>query len=820
MLKNYFTIAWRSMTRQKSYTAINILGLAFGICACTAIYLITSYELSFEKFHPDKERIYRIVGDLEKGNGETMFLNCPIVEPETMHQTIAGFEASAGFHTYGGDISIPDGNKTPKKFDNKIDGSYQSTAILTWPEYFDIFKYEWLSGSPKSLSEPFKVILSEKRARKYFGNIPVADMIGKTVIYDDSIRVNVSGIVKDWDHNTDFGYTDFISVTTATHSYAKSQIPTADWNSLSPHRANAFVKLTKGVTESEINERLTAFLKAHTDSKALRSGMKTTLYLQPLTSIHFTKEFHRGDDGDDFRKPYLPTLYALMGVAIFILVIAIVNFINLSTAQSIQRAKEIGVRKVLGGSKTSITLQFLMETFLLTIFSVFVALLLVNPALYLFRDYIPDGVHFQFFDEANLIYLFLITFVTAILAGFYPARVLASYVPVLSLKGASFQNASSKINLRKALIVFQFTISLVFIIGALVIDRQIHFMDKTDKGFNADAVIIINHWRDKNGQLKVFSESIKHIPGIKKMILEDHAPMGFAQGEENFKASPTDPVGQLVYVNAGDENFIPFYQMKLIAGKNISHSDSLRDLVINETYSKLLGFKTPADAIGKILYRNDRPYPIAGVIADFHQGSFHEAIHPAVIGKIPERERSLAIKLDATEKKQADVKIIAAAMEKEWKKIYPEEPFNYDLLNEAITWLYGQEENTSWLVNAAVAITIFISCMGLFGLGMFTAKRRTKEIGIRKVLGASVTDIATMLSKDFVSLVLIALIVASPIAWYLMHEWLKDFVYRTNISVWVFFISGLAAMIIAVLTISAQAIKAATANPVDALRTE
>jgi putative ABC transport system permease protein len=283
------------------------------------------------------------------------------------------------------------------------------------------------------------------------------------------------------------------------------------------------------------------------------------------------------------------------------------------------------------------------------------------------------------------------------------------------------------------------------------------------------------------------------------MILERHAAMGFAQGEENF---------------------IPFYQMKLIAGRNISHSDSLRDLAINETYSNLLGFKTPADAVGKILYRNDKSYPIAGVIADFHQGSFHEAIHPAVIGKIPERESSLAIKLDATEKKQADVKIIAAAMEKEWKKIYPEEPFNYDLLNEAITWLYGQEENTSWLVNAAVAISIFISCMGLFGLVMFTAKRRIKEIGIRKVLGASVTDIASMLSKDFVSLVLIALIIASPIAWYLMHKWLQDFVYRTNISVWIFAVSGLAGMIIAVLTISTQAIKAAIANPVDALRTE
>jgi putative ABC transport system permease protein len=820
MLKNYFKIAWRNITLRKAYTAINILGLAFGICTCITIYLITSYELSFEKFHPDGEQIYRIVGDMTRSNGESFFLNCPIVEPEAMHQSITGFESSAGFHTYGGNISIPDGNKPPKKFNNQIDGSYQSTAIVTWPQYFDIFKYQWLEGNPRSLNEPFKVVLSENRARKYFGNIPLPDMIGKTVIYDDSLQVHVSGIVKDWNHNTDFGYTDFISVSTATHSYVKNQIPTEDWNSLSPHRANAFVKLAKGVTEAQINQRLADFLEAHASSKNMPQGTKITMYLQPLTAIHFTKEFHRGDDGDDFRKPYLPTLYALMGVALFILVIAIVNFINLSTAQSIQRAKEIGVRKVLGGNKTSIMLQFLTETFVLTMLSVFVAVLLVRPALYLFRNYIPEGVTFQLFNYSNIIFLFAITLITATLAGFYPAKVLASYLPVLSLKGATFQKGTDKLNLRKALIVFQFTISLVFIIGALVIGRQISFMDKSEKGFNSDAVIIINHWRDSGGKLKIFAENIKHIPGIHQTIVQDHAPMGFAQGEEVFKSSITDPAPRPVYFNAGNEDFIRFYQMKILAGKNISHSDSLHDLVINETYSKMLGFKVPQDAVGKILYHNDKPYPIAGVVADFHQGSFHEAIHPAVIGKMPERESSIAIKLDASEKKQADIKVIVSAMEKQWKKIYADEPFNYNFLNEAITWLYGQEQNTSWLINAAMIITIFISCMGLFGLGMFTAQRRTKEIGIRKVLGASVADITTMLSKDFVKLVLIALIIASPIAWYFMNQWLQDFVYRTNISVWVFVFAGLAAIIIAVLTVSFQAIKAAIANPVKSLRTE
>ncbi len=820
MIRNYIKIAWRNITLRKAYTAINILGLTFGICACISIYLITCYELSFEKFHPDGERIYRIVGDLTKSNGETIFLNCPVVDPEAMHQSITGFESSAGFFTYGASISIPEGSKTPKKFDNKIDGSYQSTVIITWPEYFDVFNYRWLEGNARSLNDPFKVVLSEKRARKYFGNIPLAEMIGKTVIYDDSLQVHVSGIVRDWDHNTDFGYTDFISVRTATHSFVKNEIPTDDWNSLSPHRANAFVKLAKGVTESKMNQQLADFLKAHSNSKNIRPGSKVSLYLQPLTAIHFTKEFHRGDDGDDFRKTYLPTLNALMGVALFILVIAIVNFINLSTAQSIQRAREIGVRKVLGSNKTSIMFQFLTETFMVTILSVVVAMFLVRPTLYMFRDYIPEGVRFQIFDYSNIIFLITITLFTAILAGFYPAKVLASYLPLLSLKGAAFQKGSDKISLRKALIVFQFTISLVFIIGALVIGRQISFMDKTDKGFNSDAVIIINHWRDTGGKLKIFGESIKHIPGIRKTIMEDHAPMGFAQGEEAFKSNPADSIPQPVYFNAGNEDFIPFYQMKLLAGRNISHSDSLQDLVINETYSRILGYNDPSEAVGKILYHRGEPYPIVGVMADFHQGSFHEVIHPAVLGRMPERESSIAIKLDASEKKLADVKVIVNAMEKQWRKIYSDEPFNYNFLNEAISWLYGQEQNTSWLINAAMIITIFISCMGLFGLGMFTAQRRTKEIGIRKVLGASVADIATMLSKDFVKLVLIALIIASPIAWYFMDQWLQDFVFRTNISVSVFIIAGMGAILIALITVSIQAMKAAVANPVISLRAE
>jgi ABC-type antimicrobial peptide transport system permease subunit len=820
MLKSYFTIAWRNIAKHKAYTFINVAGLALGICSCIVIYLITSYEFSFDKFHPDKDRIYRIVGNMQRSSGETEFLNTPFGDVAGFKDQIPGFEAKAGFITYGGSISIPNGKEPPKKFDNRIQGSYSSTSIITWPQYFDIFKYKWLAGNPQTLNNPFKVVLSEKRAKEYFGDLPLNELIGKTVVYDDSLKVTVSGIVKDWTRNTDLGYTDFISISTATHSFLKNQIPAEDWTSLQPHNAMAFVKLIKGVTPDQVNSRFAAYIRDHVK---MPTGAKLTMYLQPLNDIHFSAEFRRSDDGDDFRKAYRPTLYVLMGVAIFILLIAAVNFVNLSTAQSIQRAKEIGVRKVLGSNKKKIMLQFLTETFVLTFFAVIVSMLLVDPMLYLFKDYIPEAVTFHPFNASTLIFLLVVTILTTVLAGFYPAKVLAGYLPVLSLKGTAVQTNSEKLNLRKALIVFQFTISLVFIIGAIVMVKQIKFMTSADKGFNTDAIITVNKWRDNNGNLKVLAENIKHIKGVDKVLLQGFPPMGFAQMNSSYIYKGKENINLQPILEIGNEDYIPLYQMKLIAGRNILHSDSLNEIVVNETLTKAIGCKDPHDAVGKMLYSQgsqpDKAFPIVGVVSDFHQGSFHDAIQPAVIGNVPSYH-SIAVKLTASEKNVTAVKAIITQIETQWKKLYPDEPLDYSFLNESIGWLYGQDEKTAWLVNAAMIITIFISCMGLFGLGMFTAQRRTKEIGIRKVLGASVSDIAVMLSKDFLILVLLAFLVASPIAYYFSHQWLKDFVYRTNISFWIFLLAGSAIIVVALLTVSFQAFKAAIANPVTNLRTE
>ena len=825
MLKNYFKIAWRNITRHKAYTTINVLGLALGICTCITIYLITKFDLSFDKFHPDGNRIYRIVGEIQNEKGEKDFLNSVIPEVAAFQNQIPGFEAKAGLIDYGEDVSIPDGDKPPKKFDNRIVGSYNTSTIITWPEYFDIFKYKWLIGNPQTLSKPFKVVLTESRARKYFGNIPLDEMIGKTVIYQDSLQISVSGIIKDWTENTDFGYTDFISISTVTHSFLKQRFNTEDWRSLQPHNSLVMVKLNEGVTSNEVNRRFTAFIKEHV--KFQQPGTKLTMYLQPLSDIHFTKEFRRSDDGDDFRKAYMPTLYSLMGVAVFILLIASVNFINLSTAQSIQRAKGIGVRKVLGGNRKNITFQFLAETFVLTVLAAVIAVILVNQVLALFKDYIPEGIEFHIFKPSTLIFLISVIIITTFFAGFYPARVLASYLPFLSLKGATPQTGAEKINLRKALIVFQFTISMLFIITAIIMGKQMNYMKSADKGFNSDAIITVDKWRDRDDKLKILAENVRHIRGVDKVLWQGSNPMGFAKTTNTFKFKGKDEITISPLIEEGDENYISFYKMKLIAGRDMIPGDSLHELIINKTMARAIGFMNPADAVGKQLFNafnttsnGPNGYPIVGVVADFHQGSLHDAIEPAVITNMKIFRYSIAIKLLGEEKNTKDVKTVLAAVEKEWKKIFPDETFNYHFMNESIGFLYAQEEKIAWLVYAAMGLTIFISCMGLFGLGMFTAERRTKEIGIRKVLGASVANIATMLSKDFVLLILLSIVIASPIALYFMKQWLQDYAYRTNISWWIFLVAGLSAISIGLITVSFHAIKAAVANPVKSLRTE
>lgn len=819
MLRHYLQNAWRSIRHHKLYTAINILGLSIGLCACIVIYLIARYDLGFDRFHPDSDRIYRIVGDVQLKDGNSVFLNSPFREIAGIEHAIPGWEKQVGFHTFGPGVTIPAGGGRPATdFSGNQEGSHASAAILTGPEFFDLFPHPWLIGSPSVLSEPNRVVLSENAARKYFGGLPLDQMIGKMVIYADSLPVTVAGIVKDWTGLTDLGYTSFISISTAPNSWLKAQFPTADWASLRPHQSQAFVKLAPGVRPEQVNVALADFVR-RTKITFGPGDSKLRLYLQPLRAMHYTPDFHPSDSGDDFRKAYLPLLYALIGVAVFILGLAIINFINLSTAQSLQRIKEVGIRKVMGSSRRGLIAQFLIETLLVTSLAVILSVVLVRPAIALFHKYIPEGVHFSL-NAGMLTFLLSILLFTTVAAGYYPARLLSAYLPVLSLKGDVDRTGTGGTRIRKVLITFQFTISLIFIIGSLVIGRQIQYMRNADKGFTTDAILTLNAWGSKPGQMPVLARNIRQIAGVKDVILQGSAPMGFAHNGMSLLYKGKEMKNMPVMGQYGDAGLIPFYGMKLLAGRNIRSGDSIREMVINETYAKALGFNTAGDAVGQLLFRDTLAYMITGVVTDFHQESFHETIKPEVIWHFPRAEQSIGIKIATLGKQGTEANAIIASIGTEWKKVFPKRPFSYSFLNESITWLYQQETNTAFLMQSAMILTIIISCLGLFGLALFTARRREREIGIRKVLGATVSHVVLLLSRDFLVLVLLALVIAAPIAWYFADAWLRDFAYRVTLDAWVLLEAGVVAVALALLTVGVLAVRAARENPVAVLRRE
>ncbi len=810
MLYNYLKISLRNIFRNKTYTAVNVLGLSLGICACIAIYTVTSYELSFDRFHPGKERIYRVMGDVTETSGDKLhFAKVPFALLNTGRGALSGLEAIAGIIPYRAKINIPEGSK---QFESVISGTNYITTVIAEPQYFNIFKYDWLAGNASTaLEDPYTVVLTENRARQYFGTGPLDKMIGRQVMYDDSLKVNVSGIIKDWDKNTDLAFTDFISVSTLQSSFLKNNISQSSWGQ-GDMSTWTFAKLDAGTTASQVNKQMAELVKIHADHQ-----VKLALWLEPMSAIHFNSDVIE----NTIRTAHLPTLYSLMGIALFILILGIINFINLSTAQSIQRAKEVGVRKVLGSNRRSLVFQFLTESFLMVLFSVLLAIVLVRPALIGFRSFIPNGVSFHLFEMSTILFLILVIVFTTLFAGLYPAKILSSYPPAINLKGSATERGSEKWLFRKSLIVFQFAVSLVFIIGSMVIGKQLSYTREKDLGFNADAIITIETSRgDSLSKIGLLAQKIREIPGINKVALQWLSPMTENSRGMKLKFKSSDLKDFGVTQVDGNEDYIPLYQIKLLAGRNLRKSDSVNELVINEKLSVLMGNKSPEDAIGKTLYWNYKPYPVVGVAADFHTKSLHDPITPLCIINRPDRESSLAIKLASKGSGAAVIKSTLSQIEKAWKEIYPSKDFKYRFYDQSLALLYEKDQQTATLVNTSMAISIFISCMGLFGLALFTVKKRAKEISIRKILGASVSNIATMLSWDFIVLIIIALLIASPVAWYFMNQWLQGFAYRIDMSAWIFIFAGLTTILIALVTVSFQSIKAAIANPVKSLRSE
>jgi len=813
MVKKQLLFALRRLGRHKLNTTINVLGLTLGVLACLVIYLFVSFEFSYDKFHPGGDRIYRLVRVLYNAAGEAgpgAGLTPPLATDLRREST--GFSAVASVYCLDSRVVVPNGNKT-STFAEIRPGEPQHMAFVE-PSYFDLFPRKWIAGNPATaLNNPFSVVLTQREAQRYFGGNGPQQWMGRTLIYHDSLTMSVTGIVEDWTHNSDLPFTDLLSYTTIGSSFLQKDMN--GWN-MWENVANAYVRLAPGVTRAQAERQFPAFFARHSQ---LPKELKGELHLQPLGDVHFDAAYH-----DNYgRRAHKPTLYALIGIALFILLIASINFINLSTAQAVQRSREVGVRKVLGSSRLGLTTQFLIETALIVAAAMTLALLLANPVIRALHGFIPEGVSLNLANPVTLGFIALTAILTCLIAGWYPARVLSAFLPVISLRGQGSPQLNSRSYLRKGLIVFQFTVSLLFIIGTLIVGRQIHFVLNNDLGFNKDAILTVDvPWESTRNQRELFTTEVARLSGVRLASLATESPE--AEGHNGtfleYKGAAD------VKIDAGcdlmDTNYLSLYGFHLVAGRNLFPADSAGAYIINETAAKALGFHQPADALGKLLTCGwgGLTGPVVGIVKDFHAESYRSAIKPFFY--IPNKGRGglVSLKLTAATRTADAAKTLIGRVEHSFKAIFPNTNFNAAFFDESIAKLYEREQKTAQIMNLAMAIAIFISCMGLFGLAAYTASQRTREIGIRKVLGASVPHLVSLLSRDFVVLVLLSTGIAVPIAGWVMHKWLEDFAYRTSVPWYIYAVAGTGAVAIALITVSFQAVRAATANPVEALRSE
>jgi putative ABC transport system permease protein len=816
MLKNYWFIAIRKLWKHKVHSVINILGLTIGVASCLIIFLITHFELSYDRFHPGGDRIYRLFGEMTQNNqnGRGPHFSLPMPQPYTLRKEVKGFEAVSGFSTFWSKVVIPGKSRgtQKKEFDFPPDGA-SSPIIITDAEYFQIFRYKWLAGNPAtSLSDPYRVVLSAAEVNHYFGPITPEEAIGRLVIYNDSLSTYVSGVVQDWGRNTDFGFRDFISYPTAQQGFQGQGYPSDNGKEFS--FSQVFVLLDKGSRVTQVEGQFPAIIKKYF---SLPPGQSGTLGLQPLSDIHFNEAYH-----DSYsRKADLPTLYGLMGIAVFILLLAVINFVNLSTAQSLQRTKEVGIRKVLGSRRKDIAWQFLGETFLLTLLAVILSLLITPAVIALLHDYTPPGLTLEL-SIPTLLFLLGITIGTSLLSGWYPAKVISALLPVLSLKGQATRDLLPNRYLHRILIVFQFSISLVFIIGTVIVARQLHYVLNKDLGFDKDAIVSFRAMGSTQRR-EVLAQQLRALPGVSIVSCNQQTPQTEFTATTGFTwHGPKDQSVQFVNIQEGDTDYLRLFGIRLLAGRNLFANDSVNEYLVNETMVRALGFRRPQDALGQLVEPgfskgHSSLGTIVGVVRDFHSGSMHAPIPPLFID-YDRNGQEISIRLAPSARQPETIASVLKQVEKIWRATYPNEKFSYSFLDESIANLYQQEQRLSGLMRLAMIIAISISCMGLLGLVTFTAEQRQKEIGIRKVLGASVAGIFRMLTLDFLWPVTLAFVIATPIAWYFMQGWLQDFVYRTTVPWWIFGICGLAAIVIALVTVSVQALKASVINPIKSLR--
>ncbi len=822
MFRSYFITAVRNFRRNKLFSLINILGLAIGISASMVIFLLVQYDFGFDKFEPDGNRVYRIVSDMKFPDSDFKNPGVPLPLITFSKKELTGVEMFVPASTPNGDITVSIGTAG-----KPVEYKKQSHVVYADNQLLHLLACKWIAGSKEnSLSQPFTTVLTESRAKTYFPDNDVSKVIGKTIVYNDTIKSTVTGVVQDIDELTDFTFKEFISYSTIENTGLKDNLGWGQWGSVNSNN-QFFIKLNKGIQATAMTKQIQQLF----DKNQKDAYLKNIFSLQPLSDIHFNSDYGAFDE----RQANRNALYGLLVVAAILLLLGCINFINLTTAQAVQRAKEIGIRKTMGSSKGQLIIQFLSETFLLTMMASLLSVVLVPFIIKTFSGFIPPAIHTGMLANIQVVlFILILIIVVSVLSGFYPAWVLSKYNPVQVLKNQVTTGSSTrKAWLRKSLTVTQFIFAQAFIMGTLVVGQQIKYALTKDNGFKKEGIFVVDTpfdftiFSNKDAGAKsmrtrdVLLQKLRTLPGIDKICFGGSSPASNNTSAQTMKFNNgKKDIETTVQVKYADEDYFKLYHLQLVAGKYPEKSDTaLKSYLVNESYARFIGFKNPADAVGKMINHNNKGVPIIGVMKDFNASSVHIPIKPLVYYSQYLVETNLHIALKP-ELSAGMWQQTIAQVQKAYKEIYPESDFNYAFFDDTIKKFYESEMNMSTLLSWATGLAIVISCLGLFGLVIYTTNLRTKEIGVRKVLGASIPQILSLISKDFLKLVLFAFIIAVPIAWWVMHKWLENFAYHISLGVGLFILAGLGMMLIALITLSFQTMKAANANPVKSLRTE
>jgi putative ABC transport system permease protein len=808
MYKNYIKVAFRNLWKSKGFSAINIAGLAIGLATCLLIILYVLDELSFDRFHKKADRIYRVDGDIQFGGNHFILAVAPDPMGPTLKKDYPQVEQYVRFRDVGG-IIVKKGNENVQ----------EDRAIYADSTIFDVFTLPMVDGDPiTALKEPHSIVISETMARKYFNETHVA---GKSLLVNNKDNYKITGVIKDLPAQSHFRFDFFLPLTELNASRENG------WVS---NNFNTYIVLKEGADPKTLEAQFDAMVDKYIgpQAKAImsidmnefkKSGNFLRYHLMPLTRIHL----HSDKTAELGINSNIQYIYIFSAIALFILLIACVNFMNLSTARSANRAKEVGIRKVMGSLQSALIKQFLTESILVSTIAMALALLIAWSLLPYFNQLASKEISLSFMAKPWLLpSLLALVLMTGLLAGSYPAFYLSAFQPIQVIKGKLATGFRSSW-LRSSLVVFQFAISIVLIVGTIVIYNQLHFIQSHKTGFDRDQVLVLHVTDPLGNQAKAFREEITKLPGVVNATMTGFLPTSKWRNDSPLFQDATLDQKKAVSMQIWpvDDQYIPTLNMEMVRGRNFSKAfptDS-SGVIINEAAAKLLGFEDP---INKPLYyltdftkKSDaRAHHIIGVVKDFNFNTMHQQVTPLAltygnnIGKIAIRVKS------------KDIASLVSQVKNKYKLMAPGQAFIYSFMDEDFNNLYRAEQRMGRISLTFSLLAILIACLGLFALAAYAAEQRTKEIGIRKVLGATVHNITTMLSIDFLKLVCIAAVIAFPLAWWAMHNWLNDFAYRTSISWWMFAIAGALAVLIAIVTVSFQAIKAALANPVNSLRNE